>query len=69
VSAVHERLELPDGAVISCEVEIVGYIDPEKGDLAWALRTNAEAPTSTVVGLMEMAKANYISLQQRADGE
>ena len=64
---VHERVELPEGAVVTSEVEVVGYLDPETGETLYGTRIAAETTTSVVIGLLEMAKHDI--LVRRDEGE
>lgn len=52
----HERCGLPNNAVITAEVEFVGYIEPGSTDMKFATRTGPDSPASTVFGLVEMGK-------------
>jgi hypothetical protein len=65
MASSHERCDLPEGAIVNVEVGVVGYIHPDDGEMAWALRTNCDAPTSSVVGLLEMAKLDLIARAAR----
>jgi hypothetical protein len=56
----HERLDLPEGAIVTSEMEVVGYLDPETGATLYGTRFMAEATTATVIGLMEMAKHDLL---------
>lgn len=60
---IHERVTLPDGAVVTAEVEVVGYIDPE-GHNRFAIRYNADCPTSSVLGLLDFAKFDLLKETQ-----
>lgn len=57
----HKRCKLPEGAMVNVELEVIGYIDPESGEMKLATRCKADAPVSTVVGLMEQAKFGLLT--------
>ena len=51
---------LPDGAVPTVLIAVAAFLD-ENGDECWRCYCNSEAPCSTNVGLLEMAKLQIIS--------
>jgi hypothetical protein len=56
----HERVELPEGAIVTCEIEVVGYLHPDTGETLYGTRYKAETTTAAVLGLMEMAKHDLL---------
>jgi hypothetical protein len=53
--------QVPDGAIIEGYMMVVSYADPETGESMWLLNHQLDAPVSTGVGLLELAKLELVS--------
>ncbi len=55
-------IEMPEGAVEVCRVEVVQYIHPDDQEgLWWNLYYSEDSPLTQIMGLIEIAKAEVIS--------
>lgn len=62
----HERLKLPEGAIVTAEVHVAGYLDPEgDGTLKTVVFCEADVPLSSALGLLEIAKLDLIERTER----
>lgn len=50
---------IPDDAVVEGFFSIISWVNPD-GSLGWRLYNALDRPTSTIVGLLEMAKFDYM---------
>lgn len=50
---------IPAGSVVEGFVALISWVQPD-GSLGWKLYNALDRPTSTVVGLLEMAKYDYM---------
>lgn len=50
---------IPAGAVVEGFISLISWVNPD-GTLGWRLYNALDRPTSTVVGLLEMAKFDYM---------
>ena len=46
--------------MVNGEVEVVSYVHPDDGELAYCLRYRCDLSTSTLLGLLELAKAEIL---------
>lgn len=63
----HDRNDLPDGAIVTVEVEIVGYLDPTSGDTLYGTRWSGDTTLSSALGLVEMAKHDLLVRRDHDD--
>lgn len=58
----YERCALPEGAIVNCEIEIIGYFDPaDPSEMRYASRRAIDTTKSSVIGLMEMVKHDMMT--------
>lgn len=60
-----DHRKLPDGAIVNAEVTITGYLDPEDGEMKYAVYCDADVSLSSVLGLLELAKLDLIERSLR----
>lgn len=61
-------VELPEDAIPSCAFEVVGYLDSD-GEMAYVGRIQGDVPLSTMIGLIEMAKADAIAANRGVESD
>ena len=53
------QVELPEGAIFQHAVTVASYFD-EGGGMKYVVQTTGEASASSVLGIMELAKADIV---------
>jgi hypothetical protein len=64
--SIEHGLEIPEESVAYTVFEVVGYFDSE-GDLMYVSRWAGDAPLSTTLGLIEMAKHDVLADREDDD--
>lgn len=64
-----EFAQIPENAIVNCEIKILQWIDPETGGLRWQCFYDGEIPLSGVLGLLELAKLDMIQRTDNVFGE
>lgn len=65
IDSEYVKSRVPEGAIVIGLLSIVSFADPETGELQWKLFMDVDAPISTCVGLLELAKIEAVA---RCDG-
>lgn len=55
-------LMIPDGTIVTGEIALVSYLNEEGKDM-WAVGIGADMSQSQIIGLLEMAKHAYLTME------